>query len=513
MEFELRDLFLKGSYFPLDGHTERIDKYRRNEKLAQGDHANVFGEGSKSDLYISANFAGLITRKSADFLVGEAPSVTSGKKDGAKESEALQAYWTDNKMHRTVYQTALQTAIKGDGFLKVRYGQEYAGAFPETFDPKRVIIESIDPKKVYPQTSPLDASKVIAYHIAEPIEVGYDKYQLYVESHFAGRVVYRRFELNVFMTQRDGEITMFKIGDEIVSFFEVQNTGVPIPLVVHFANYNDGTKWQGDDDITEHMALFDEINNRMTQIATILDKHADPALAVPTGLLREEEGKPQFNVAMNKVFEVMGKDDVMPTYITNSNPQVDQAMKELEKMVEYLLATSEIPAMVVGMNDSGTSGNSGLAIKWRMNSLLAKINRKRQFFEDSLKRVLMLAQMVELSANPAAAFEIVEPVINFNDGLPTDDTELANRMNIRTNGSQTMSQKTAIMLLDGLTEEQADEEIKRIEEEKKAAMIADPSIFNEEDPKLPDDGEDPEEEKDPKEKETSKEVSADEKEK
>ena len=47
-----------------------------------------------------------------------------------------------------------------------------------------------------------------------------------------------------------------------------------------------------------------------------------------------------------------------------------------------------------------------------------------------------------------------------------------------------MSQKTAIMKLDGLTEEQADAEISRIDEEQKAQApaISSPSIFNEEEP-------------------------------
>ena len=59
--------------------------------------------------------------------------------------------------------------------------------------------------------------------------------------------------------------------------------------------------------------------------------------------------------------------------------------------------------------------------------------------------------------------------------------EMANIMNIRTGGKPTISQKTALMLLDGLTEEQAEAEISRIEEEAKKederveSMFAKPS--------------------------------------
>lgn len=480
---QLRDLFVKGEYFPLTDHEARIFRYKRNEKLAKGNHTDVFANSvTKNDMYVSANFAGLITRKSADFLFGEQPIFSSGKEAKSKEQIAIDRITETNHIHRLNYQQALKSAIMGDSFYKVRFGQEYGGAFPEAFDPKRIIIEAVDPKKVFPQTSPFDKSKIVCYHIAEPVQdnPASDKWTLYVESHYANKIVYRQFELQIFMTNRDGSIEQFKIGNELPEGYDEEITGVPVPLVVHIANYNDGIDWHGQDDISEHLSLFDEINNRLSQIGAILDKHADPAIAVPTGLLQEDgEGNTYFQVALNKVFEVMGKEDIVPQYITNENPQLEQAFKELEMLIEFLLSTTEIPAVAVGLKDSGTSGNSGLSIKWRMNSLLAKINRKRQFFEDGLKRVYMIAQMLEHYADPSHVdYELVAPVIKFQDGLPTDDTEIANRMAIRTNGSQTMSRKTALMIMDGLTEEQAEAEIKRIEEERDSAMIADPSIFN-----------------------------------
>lgn len=478
---DLQELFVKGEYFPLTDHEERIFKYIRNEKLAKGNHADIFRDTArKHDFYISSNFAGLVTRKSADFLFGEVPVISSGKESKSKEQETLDRITEQNRMNRLNYQQALTSSIMGDAFYKIRFGQEHGGYFPESYDPKRLIIEAVDPKKVYPQTSPFDKSKIVAYHVAEAVMVGVDDWVLFVESHYAGKIVYRQFELDVFRTDRYGNVELFKIGDELPEGYDEQATGVPVPLVVHIANYSDGLDWKGQDDITEHIALFDEINNRLSQIGSILDKHADPAIAVPTGLLQEDgEGNTYFQVAMNKVFEVMGKEDIIPQYITNNNPQLEQAFKELEMLLEFLLSTTEIPAVAIGLKDSGTSGNSGLSIKWRMNSLLAKINRKRQFFEDGLKRVYMIGQMLEQYANPSAdKHEIVVPMIKFNDGLPQDDTEIANRMAIRTNGSQTLSRKTALMIMDGLSEEQAQAEIDRIEEEKEQAMIADPSIFN-----------------------------------
>ena len=62
---------------------------------------------------------------------------------------------------------------------------------------------------------------------------------------------------------------------------------------------------------------------------------------------------------------------------------------------------------------------------------------------------------------------------------------MANVMAIRTGGRQTISQKSAIMWLDSLTEEQADAEMKRIQDETEAMLADDPSAFNTDTPVKP----------------------------
>ncbi|MED4619472.1 phage portal protein, partial [Priestia megaterium] len=241
--------------------------------------------------------------------------------------------------------------------------------------------------------------------------------------------------------------------------------------------------WECFDDLTYLKPLFDEINNRLSQVASILDKHSNPALALPMGLLVEDEnGRPMFNVQDSKVFEIDGKQDIIPQYVT-WNGQLIECYSEIDRIVDMILMTAEIPAVALGKSDSGTSGSSGLAIKFRLNSLLAKIKRKRKYYEKGLKRVFLIAQHLEKIVG-IADYEVTQPKLHFTDGLDKDEMEQANMMAVRTGGAVTMSQKTAIMKLDGLTEEQADAEIVRIEEEQKAQApaLSSPSIFNEEQP-------------------------------
>lgn len=463
--------FKVGSVFPPVEHRKRIEKYRRNKAIFLGKHfdvlTNIKGEREQNLLYISMNLAGLICKKSADFLFGEQVRVLSGAGSSSKKNqEALDNIISTNALGITNYESALSNAYRGDSFYKIRWGQEYGGLLPEELDPFRVIIEQQDAEYVFPEVSPFDAKKIVAYHIATPIapETKRGKWTLKVETHIAGKIMYHDYVIAPNSTDKYGEPLDFKIESTIGESSMVE-TGMPKPLVVHVPNFSTGDTWEGVDDISELVPLFDELNNRLTQVASILDKHSDPALVVPAGTMGEDEfGNPVFNIAHNKVFEIDGQDDAYPKYIT-WNGQIYESFQEMEKIIDMIFAISEIPSVVLGMGDAGTSGSSGLAIKFMMNSLLAKVNRKRQYYDKAIKEVLNIAQLLEVTLGEKK-YKIATPVLMFQDGLPKDYMEDANVMATRTNGAQTMSVKTALMTFEGLTEEQADAEIERIKKEK-----------------------------------------------
>lgn len=482
-------MFERNSFFPPQKHRKRIERYKENRLLFKGLHYDVFEKFQNlpnESVYVSANLAGLICKKSADFLFGETPTFSAGKGNESKEQERLDEWVSQNKLQMLLQKSAIGNAFRGDVFVKVRWGQKWNGQVPKTFDPFRVIIELQNPSYVFPESSAGDASQIEVYHIAYPTVVegtGDEDWILNVETHRPNKIEYRKFEM-IPTDATLSEVTEWKILGEILSERREVVTGVPFPLVVHVPNYSLDDSWEGIDDLTEHKPLFDEMNRRLTAISEILDKHADPAIAVPTGVLGEDEwGNPTFIVGRDKVFEVMGKDDVMPEYIT-WNGQLQSAFEELDRITELILTNAEIPSVALGKGDAGTSGSSGLAIKFRMNSLLAKINRKRQFYNQGLKDIFMLCQLLEKSRlGGKAEFEFFDVKIHFKDGLPQDDAEQANIMSIRTGGKPTISQKTALMLLDDLTEEQAEAELEKINEDlenedgRTERMFANPSIF------------------------------------
>lgn len=485
-------LFKIGEYYPHPDHTERITTYRENKQVWKGDQMNVFEKkaallsGRQANLvYITVNIAGLICKKSADFLFGETPVFSAGKSDNSPEQKAIERFVEENELNITNYESALGNSYRGDSFYKVRWGQKYGGMLGEDIDPFRVIIEAQNAEFVFPQTSPTDANSIICYHVAYPQLVEHTKGEewiLHVESHYPGLIRYSKFRMNpVNYTTGTNEVAEWKIYAEI-ELDEADRqvvTGVAAPLIIHVPNYSTDDDWRGIDDISEHHGIFDEINNRLSKIAEILDKHSDPAMAVPQGAMTEDEnGQPIFHAGRDKIFEVLDKSEVIPQYIT-WNGQLDAAFKELERLLDYLLMNAEIPPVALGRDNSGTSGASGISVKMRMNSLLSKINRKRQYYEKGLKHLLFVAQQLEhAQSDEKLDYTPVIPFIKFKDGLPDDDLETATIAQIKTGGKATQSQLSAIMEVHGYTEERAQLELDRIREEEKAEAFVDSDVFN-----------------------------------
>lgn len=504
-------MFGVGSFYPnvTKEHGKRIARYKENKKLFLGEHADLLEKYNdvlptyqQRSLYITSNLASLICKKSADFLFGETALYSSGGKDDSPEQMKLEEWVADNDLNITNYESALSNAYRGDSFYKVRWGQEHGGMVPKELDPFKVIIEAQNAEYVFPETYPDDETRIMAYHIAIPMEIGGTDGQewiLNVESHYPNRITYRTFRMNPvdsaftgtpYVSRRSvytGEAQVeyehlsFRIYAEETEQYREIETNIPFPLVVHVPNFSTDDSWQGIDDLTELKGLFAEMNARLSHIAEILSKHADPAMIVPQGTLVEDEnGQPMYRVGVDKVFEVDG-DGTEPKYLT-WNGQLEHAFRELDKILELILMNAEIPAVALGLSESGTSGSSGLAIKWRLNSLLAKINRKRQYYDKALRRVLTIAQLVEADRKSQVDFDFFVPHIKFQDGLPQDNLEQATIMQMRTGGKATISQKRAIMELEGVSEERATQILEELDEEQMTAMISNMEAFQTNDP-------------------------------
>lgn len=472
--------FNKGTAFPFVEHVPRIKRYKENMQLFKGEFKDLFDKynlNPNDSLYVSLNLAGIICKKSTDMLFGESVQASAGKEDNSPEQQAIDRITENNHMNILNYEAGLMASIKGDSFYKVRWGQEWDGDLPQEIDPSKAIVESIPAENCFPETSAYNKKKIKVIHVCVPVYFEEaESWILACESHYAGRIRYHQYRIKPINTDRYSTPVSWQIESQFGEVTE-ELTGINMPLIVHVPNFATDS-WEGQDDLSEHRSIFDEINNRLSQIAAILDKHADPAMAVPAGVLEvDNHGNPVFSVNREKVFEIMGKDDILPQYVT-WNGQLQHAYSELDRLIKNLLMSAEIPEVALGQSDSGTSGATGISVRMRMSPLLAKVNRKRQYFDKALKQVYTIAQMLETVADSSATYVPVVPVLKFSDGLPRDEMEDAQMVAVRTGSKPTMSQKAAIMFLDGKTEEQAEAEISRIEEESNEAVEGDSELFN-----------------------------------
>jgi hypothetical protein len=101
---------------------------------------------------------------------------------------------------------------------------------------------------------------------------------------------------------------------------------------------------------------------------------------------------------------------------------------------------------------------------------IAKTQRKRLYYDQALKELIYNAQVFAKANGLTVNGELlkgepVKPEIEWQDGLPIDDTELQDKL-IAAIDAGIKTKKDVIMELDGVDEENAELKLKEIENEK-----------------------------------------------
>jgi hypothetical protein len=468
------DFLESGQPWPPKSELPRLEKYDKNKKLFEGNHEEVFAEqfkriqrviGNFQDVVSYAtivNFYKLFSVKIADLLLGESPSITAGD-DNSKEQDSIKNIKENSDLDNTSYQACIDLSRFGDGLFLI-----YKDA-----DTKAGTIDVTQPSIWFPVVNPTNVKK-IQYHVLawkySSIEAyestgildsiadklfGTDpqrKEYLKVQIHFKGK-----YEERVYLLQDD---YIKRLTEEPVTV----NTGLSDFAVVQVPNLITSDRICGLDDYTDINSLISEIEVRVSQIAKVLDKHAEPSVTGPSSCLERDEQTGEWKLKMGNFFPRDDKEDPEVKYIT-WDASLEANFKFLEKLINILYTISEMGSAIFG--DQSTSSTvqvpSGSALKRLMISPLAKVNRIRMRFDPALKRAVKLCSqlggegVIDLSKTPIN--------ITWNDGLPDDPKEEADIMAVRTGNKPTISQFKAIQSLDNLSDEDVDQEIERIDED------------------------------------------------
>ena len=155
-----------------------------------------------------------------------------------------------------------------------------------------------------------------------------------------------------------------------------------------------------------------------------------------------------------------------PEYMTWDG-KLEAAEKQIDRLIELIFYISETSPAAFGM-DKLSAQESGAALKKRLMRTLAKVNRKKLYADPAIKDVLEIAQMLDVEW-AGGSYEVERPTITWADGLPDDPKEEAEIVGMRVQNG-TLSQLTAIKMLDKCDDETAEKELERIQQERNAAL-------------------------------------------
>lgn len=452
--------------WPPEEHAERLEEYAHYRKLFFGKHQEVFPridswlskELDKTLIYIVCNYAGLISKICADLLFGEQLEVNVGD-EKSKEQLAMNDIIASNSLHIKNYEMALSTSWRGDTVIKARFGKRTAWD-----DSQRVVIETVPAHYFFPHLNSDNIQEMTGATLAwVKKNPGDKKTYLRKEIHEPGLI---RNELWLL----DGDSIKKQVPLSTIPDYkdleEEQETGYPGLLVEHIPNWRLDDMFWGISDYHDLDSLFDALNNRVSRIDSILDKHSDPKLILPPGSMEYDERLGRYYIEKEALqcMEIDGDSEAMdlPRYLV-WDAQLEAAFRQIDKLVEMLMLMSEVSPAVFGMDKQGAV-ESGRALKFRMLRTLAKVNRKQLYFDQALRNILYVAQVLDVT-HGRGSYSPTEPHLQWADGIPNDPKESAEIESLRMSASLT-SRESAIRRLDGLEGHLLQEELDKINQDK-----------------------------------------------
>jgi len=132
------------------------------------------------------------------------------------------------------------------------------------------------------------------------------------------------------------------------------------------------------------------------------------------------------------------------------------SFQQIDTMIDQVFFTSRLSNAITGRSKGGTDA-SGRSLKWQSVSTIAMMNRKKRYAGDFLKT--FVNQWSKLQENEIEKKLIA---IEYQDGLPIDETETTENIIAQVNAGL-MSRDTAIKKLQELDDDQAREELAKIE--------------------------------------------------
>jgi hypothetical protein len=409
-----------GQPWPPTSEVARLERYKQNEALFDGDHTKVFHvllhlfsdhTAEYNKLVLILNWHRLLSILWADFLFGEQPRAIV-----SEDTESDEQRYADDFMDRNrfwVLQHARQIDVSrfGHGIIEGYYDNGCK-------------LQVVHPSKYFPIGD--ENGRVIGHMIAwlnEPSTVSHiSQSTLFVRIHTAGQIESRQY-------------TVSSSGRIIGGPFNVvvQDTDIDRPLVSVVDNLitSSGTIV---DDYGDLDSIIKRIETRLTRLGRIFDVHSEPIMAAD-----EESNIFTKTVTGATIYDsskriiALERDAKPPQYVTWDG-QVSGAFTEIEKLMAQLYAISETCEACFEPSKLGAQV-SGTALRLMLFRPLRKVDRLKLVVDPAIKAELKLFTDFERVRGYEGAIPIKSVAIHWNDGLPEDFKEtVANVVALKAQG-------------------------------------------------------------------------------
>jgi hypothetical protein len=373
--------------------------------------------------YLALGLAREVTLLYSDLAFGNPVNAYASEKEA---NDALDRIMEVNKLDQQLSEASISQSVKG-GIV-----------FKNFLDNGVSRITFVEPDYYFPTFSPFDKQKLLEESIAYKYTEGKDEF-LYVETYKQDEVDgYYWCITSKYVYKND------KLG-KLLSKTEVK-TPLSISPLLYVPFIRSGSNFWGDSIYKGSVQLYDEINNRVTQVSNVLDKHSDPSMWALSSVF-DESGN--LNHKGGKVYEVAddgeGKKigDIPLGYLT-WDWSSEANFKFIDEIAMKILSiVSPLAPSLYGLDQaSQASGRATILKSWRSQ---CKISRSYMYWRPALKEILYKAQLIDIAAGNGK-YEAVMPNVELSMNVPLDFFEMAQSEQLKVT-SKISSIKSAIARL------------------------------------------------------------------
>ena len=408
---------------PYPAEPNRIAEYTENICIRENrfadcwvDYNRKMREDNKDELKIWLGYFWRSTQRSMDFLLGK-PIYIGASETGTEADDTIEEFVEQSDIHQTIFEVMVDCDTLGDGILKIYKDTE-----------GKAVIQSNCPMVWTPVVEAGNLRRVKYHVLINEFFIGELKY-LKVEIHDKNFVEHRVYKIDESIAGNGstmGERQPFEdFRDMFPDIEEVEYHNLGEFLVIPISNVRTSRDVFGRSSYNlSAKSIAKNLIDRYNQIDRVLDKHSDPNMIGPKGMLELNPitHKPMFRGG-GRYFGYQYDPDMAPPkieYLTWDGNLVP-GETAIARQINDLFNELELPPVSMAKDTTGVV--SGTAYRLMLTPLLAKVGRLERAMVPNVVKAIKLAMRYQGTPVEDVSVEV-------QDAIPVIPQEEAQRISL-----------------------------------------------------------------------------------